>query len=237
MTLFWVTAMVMGLLGSLHCAVMCGPIAIALAAQKPAFQVTMLAYHAGRITSYLVIGMLIGLVGKGLYLAGLQQFLSVLAGVMLLALYALPQALGHTFFLHRWITFFSQNLKKWIRPYFHNRSVAGRYATGVLNGLLPCGLVYVAAAGAVATGSPASGAAYMFFFGMGTLPMMLGVQLFSGKLMPMIQQKWRRVTTVVIVSMAILFIMRGMNLGIRYISPELTPPKGKAPITVCSTSE
>lgn len=97
---------------------------------------------------------------------------------------------------------------------------------GLLNGLLPCGLVYVACAGATATGHPWSGARYMLVFGAGTVPLMLAISL-SGRLVPSaLRLKLRQAVPICILLVAALLILRGLSLGIPYLSPDLSSGPG-----------
>ncbi len=223
--MFWASAFLLGLVGSLHCGVMCGPIVLALSTHsknKTTFFLRQLAYNTGRITTYLLIGAIIGLIGKGLTLAGFQQILSIVSGVLIFTLYFAPK-LSHKFnsfiFLIQGFTTF---LKKHISPFFKSQSVISRFMIGFVNGFLPCGLVYIAAAGAIATGEPSDSAIFMLFFGLGTVPMLLGIsvsQMFFGS---KIKLNASKAIPVFVATISILFILRGLNLGIPYVSPVIS---------------
>ncbi len=218
------TAFVLGFLGSFHCIGMCGPIALALPATgkgKAMFLTNRLTYNFGRITTYALIGLLFGLLGKGFALAGAQKALSVIAGLSIILLAILPAAFsqrlnpaGPMGKLVRW-------LKEQMQFQFRRRSYLSVYTIGTLNGLLPCGLVYLAAAGAIITGTPLQGALYMTAFGTGTLPAML-VLAFAGNFLGMHWRNgMRRIMPLVSVVVGLLLIVRGMELGIPYMSPVL----------------
>ena len=99
------------------------------------------------------------------------------------------------------------------------RSAAALLLLGLLNGLLPCGLVYVAGAGATATGDLFQGALYMLAFGIGTVPMMLAISL-SKRLVPFsLRMKLLKAVPVAVFLLASLLILRGMELGVPYVSP------------------
>ena len=217
------TAFILGFLGSMHCAGMCGPLALALRGDsgESQFYLKRFMYNAGRIVTYSILGLLAGSIGAIISMAGLQQALSISLGMVLL--------LAALTFLPRIKKLFSgiiNPVNEWVKrglAFFLQRStVAGFISIGLLNGLLPCGLVYTALAGAAVTGTSASGAAYMALFGAGTLPMMLAIS-WSGKLVPV---KWRsgitKIYPYITMLVAVLLILRGMNLGIPYISPDLT---------------
>jgi len=91
---------------------------------------------------------------------------------------------------------------------------------GFLNGFLPCGLVYIAVFGAIAAGNIAQGSLYMVLFGAGTIPLMTTAVYFSGFLKGNRKQKIQKLIPVFVVLMGTLFILRGLGLGIPYISPK-----------------
>ncbi len=105
-------------------------------------------------------------------------------------------------------------------------SLSAQAALGALNGLLPCGLVYVAAVGAAATGHPASGAIFMIFFGLGTFPMMLGIHIAGQRLAIPPGFPIRSVTRTAVLMMSFLLILRGLGLGIPFLSPKLSNTAG-----------
>lgn len=225
----WISALLLGLVGSLHCAGMCGPLAIALPLQSPganpghptpglAFFLGRLCYNGGRVLTYCLMGVVFGLAGKTLLMAGLQKWLSIALGTALIAGLLASRRLA----LWRPISVAVEHVKQRMASLLRQRSVLSLGTLGVLNGFLPCGLVYVAATGATATGGILAGAQYMAVFGLGTIPMMLAISL-SGKLMPFAWRlKLRRAIPISVFLLATLLILRGMELGIPYISPVLT---------------
>lgn len=217
---YW-TAFVLGLFGSLHCAGMCGPLALALppTGGHPAGFVTgRLAYNGGRVFTYCLLGILFGAFGRTLALAGVQRWTSIALGVALLAGLAASRKLIR----EQPMTPLVNALKKGMAGLLGQRSFGSLALLGTLNGLLPCGLVYVAAAGATATGSMASGLGYMAAFGAGTVPMMLTIGL-SRRLVPVsLRLKLARAIPVCVFLLASLLILRGMALGIPYLSPDLS---------------
>lgn len=215
------TALVLGLVGSLHCAGMCGPLALALPqGQRPfsAFLTGRLAYNAGRIVTYAGLGLVFGSVGQALLLAGFQRWVSIFLGALLiLGLFASKR-------LALWqpVTRAVNALKSRLAVLLRQRSFGSLLTLGLLNGLLPCGLVYVAAAGATATGGVASGVQYMAAFGLGTLPMMLAISL-SGSLVPLnLRLKLRKAIPFSVFLLGTLLILRGMSLGIPFLSPDIS---------------
>jgi sulfite exporter TauE/SafE len=215
------TALVLGLAGSLHCAGMCGPLALALPQAgntAPGFVLGRIAYNLGRIVTYCLLGVVFGLVGWTLLLAGIQRWMCIALGLaLLLSLVASRK-------LVRWnpITAIVGRLKTGMSGLLRRRSYASLAALGLLNGLLPCGLVYAACAGAAATGGVLAGAQYMAVFGAGTVPMMLALSL-SGRLVPIsLRLKLRKAIPVCLGLVGALLILRGMSLGIPYLSPDMS---------------
>ncbi len=218
-----------GLLGSFHCVGMCGAIALALpggadAATSPGrYAGGRLLYNLGRVTTYATLGAGAGLAGQGLRLAGVQQGLSIASGVLILLLVAVPERytsrVAGWLGLHRPLTWVKNTLGR----LFQQPTLSAIYATGVLNGLLPCGLVYLALAGALSASGVLGAAAYMACFGLGTLPLMFGLSL-SGWLVPLVwRTRLRRAVPYAASVLAVLFIVRGLGLGIPYLSPRLNP--------------
>jgi sulfite exporter TauE/SafE len=217
---YW-TAFVLGLFGSLHCAGMCGPLAMALPAtggSTLSFAAGRAAYNLGRVLTYCMLGILFGLIGQSLFLAGIQRWVSIALGVLLLAGLFGSRKLSASATVTRLVS----GLKVRMAGMLRQRSFVSLSVLGLLNGLLPCGLVYVACAGATTTGDPFGGAAYMASFGLGTVPMMLAISL-SGKLIPVsIRLKLVKAIPISVFLLATLLILRGMSLGIPYISPDLS---------------
>jgi len=215
------TAFLLGLVGSLHCAGMCGPLALALPAAgntTPGFLLGRVAYNAGRVITYCLLGIVFGLAGWTFLLAGLQRWVSIALGAALLfGLFA-----SRKLALSRPVTSAVNQLKSRMSVLLRQRSFAALAVLGLLNGLLPCGLVYVACAGAAATGGTLAGATYMTAFGVGTVPMMLAISL-SGKLVPAsLRLKLVKTIPVCVFLLGTLLILRGMSLGIPYLSPDMS---------------
>jgi sulfite exporter TauE/SafE len=215
-------ALTLGMIGSFHCIGMCGPLAFSLPLKNDndfAKFTGSLLYNSGRILTYSCLGMLFGLAGKSFSLFGFQQWLSVIVGITILFFLVAPK---------KWIaakstdTLFAKynyKIRSVLGQLFFKKNYASLFAIGMLNGLLPCGLIYMAIAGAIAYASPFESAFFMASFGLGTLPVMWSVSFFGNYIGIEIRKKIRSAYPVLMAMMACLLILRGMGLGIPYVSP------------------
>jgi len=216
------TALVLGLAGSFHCIGMCGPIAFVLpvdrsSKSKVIFQTFL--YNFGRLISYSLIGVLFGFIGKGLYLAGFQQRLSVLMGVIMIATIVIPISVFNKYNFSKPLYKIIAKVKSKLGFYLNKKSNKALFLIGFFNGFLPCGLVYMALIGSISTGNPIQGALYMAIFGLGTIPMMSAAILLGNFVSITIRSKIQKAIPVFVVIIGLLFILRGLGLGIPYISP------------------
>lgn len=212
---------ILGFFGSLHCAGMCGPLALALPSHsnsKNRFILGRLAYNFGRLATYDLLGLLSGLAGHALLLAGVQRWLSIGLGLALLAGLSTSRRLA----LSRPATALVARLKSCMSGLMRRRALSSLTLLGFLNGFLPCGLVYVACTAAAVAGTPLAGLVSMVAFGLGTMPMLLAISL-SGRLVP-VSLRLRLVKAVpfAVCGLAALLILRGLSLGIPYLSPDLS---------------
>ena len=211
------TAFTMGLVGSLHCVGMCGPIAFALPyhGRSPLGAAwAVLNYNLGRVLTYTLMGLVIGLLGQGLIFAGIQSYLSLFLGVMFLLAAVLSINLEQKMLRLAWLQKLNQWVKVRLSALLGNGSPGKLFYIGVLNGLLPCGLVYMAIAGAVTTNNLLNSSLYMGLFGLGTMPLML-IAALSGQLISLEwRRRLRRLMPVLLAVFAILFIMRGLNFDV-----------------------
>ncbi len=216
------TALVLGLAGSFHCIGMCGPIAFVLPVDRSTktklfYQIFL--YHLGRLISYSIIGLLFGFIGKGLYLAGFQQRLSILMGVIMILLIVIPASIFNKYNFSKPLYKIIGQVKKKLGFYLNKKSNKSIFSIGFFNGFLPCGLVYMALIGSISTGNTSQGAFYMFLFGLGTIPLMTAAVLLGNFVNLSIRAKIQKVIPVFVVIIGLLFILRGLGLGIPYISP------------------
>ncbi|WBL26988.1 sulfite exporter TauE/SafE family protein [Zunongwangia sp. HGR-M22] len=229
------SAFLFGLLGSFHCIGMCGPIAFLLPLsrdKKTLMFLQLFLYHFGRLLSYGVIGLLFGLLGKGLNLFAAQQKLSIGIGVLMILTAII--SFGKFKFGKIGTPFFSiiSRLKSKIGAGLKKKSPDTFLSIGMLNGFLPCGLVYMAMLGAIAEANAGFGALYMVFFGLGTIPLMTAAVVLSSKLSSGVKtrEKIRKLIPIFVVLTGFLFILRGSGLNIPYLSPAMAEDKVDAKI-------
>ena len=216
------TALVLGLAGSFHCIGMCGPIAFVIPVDRSSktkmFFQTFL-YNFGRLISYSLIGLLFGFIGKGLYLAGFQQRLSILMGVIMITLVIIPISIFNKYNFSKPLYKIIAQVKSKLGVYLKKKSNKALFLIGFFNGFLPCGLVYMALIGSISTGNAVQGALYMILFGIGTLPMMTAAVLLGNFVNLSLRKKIQKIIPAFVVIIGLLFILRGLGLGIPYISP------------------
>ncbi|UTW61157.1 sulfite exporter TauE/SafE family protein [bacterium SCSIO 12741] len=219
-------AIAIGLLSNLHCLGMCGPIALALPLNRSNFftrTLGVLAYNSGRILTYAALGAVLGLFGEGLHFFGLQQTFSIVLGALIILFALLPGLLQKEQIVGGGIYRWTQNLKTEFGKHFRKSSYSSLFMIGLLNGLLPCGMVYIALAGALAASSWQQGALFMALFGAGTLPVMFSLPLVVSKLTSPLRARIRKFLPIIAIGMGLLLILRGSNLGIPYLSPKSQP--------------
>lgn len=222
-----ISALIFGLLGSFHCVGMCGPIAFLLPVDHKN-NVTKLGqislYHFGRLSSYAIIGLLFGLLGKSFSLFGLQQQLSILVGALMILVILLPYKKFSKYNGSKPIFKIVSKVKSNLGKQLKRKSPDTFYTIGFLNGFLPCGLVYMAVFGAIASGTALEGSLYMAVFGLGTIPLMTTAIYLGNFININVRSKIRKAVPVFVILIGLLFILRGMGLGIPYLSPmEITP--------------
>lgn len=218
------SGLALGFLGSLHCIGMCGPIALALPSQsksKFTFYSGRILYNLGRVLTYSIMGLIIGLIGQKINLAGYQQIVSIALGVVILIAVLLPAHIKNYFIKLKPVQLMTKRLQSSIGVLFRKGSQSSLFGIGVLNGFLPCGFVYVALAGAVALGNIDKSILFMALFGIGTIPAMFSASIVTNLLGQNIRKKIHRAIPVFASVLAVIFILRGLNLGIPYLSPKL----------------
>ncbi len=214
----------LGAVGSLHCVGMCGPLSLALPTQHLSGTrkfLSLLLYQVGRIITYSIFGLLFGLAGRSIYMAGIQQRFSILLGVIILLLslfYFLRKTRIRLSFLDQFYIFIQQLISGLLRK---AKGPAGFFLMGVANGFLPCGMVYLAVAAAISSTGISQAVAFMAAFGAGTLPAMMIVAYLGQVISLSVRRAMRKAVPYFVVIMAVVLILRGLNLGIPYISPDM----------------
>ncbi len=217
------SAIVLGLMGSLHCVGMCGPIAFMLPVDrtnhlKKFSQIFI--YHIGRLLAYGIMGLVFGLLGKGLQIFGMQQQLSIFIGITMIVVVLIPYKAFNKYNLSKPIYKLISKVKGRLGRELKKKTPDTFLTIGFLNGFLPCGLVYMALFAAIAMGNVAQGGLYMILFGLGTIPLMTSAVYLSSFLKGRARQHIQRLIPVFVVIIGALFVLRGLGLGIPYISPE-----------------
>lgn len=217
-----IAALTLGFTTGFHCLGMCGPIALSLGISKKKqvnFLLQNIMYQLGRVATYSFLGLILGLVGKSFQLAGFQSYLSIFVGAVLI-LMAISSFGGSDVatkipFLNQLLLKVKLNLGKLLSK----TSYSSRFMTGVLNGFLPCGMVYVALTSSLAAGGIWQSATFMALFGLGTFPFMFLVVLFGNLITTATRNAFLKFVPVMMIILGGLFILRGLDLQIPYLSP------------------
>jgi sulfite exporter TauE/SafE len=224
------SAAVMGMLGSFHCVGMCGPLALSLPLRSKSLWgkfAGSFIYNAGRVTTYSFWGLAFGAAGQTAAFFGYQRWLSITAGIVIFFAVVWP-GIFKKLPRHNFITTFFTMLRNKLAALFSKKGNTSLYTIGLLNGLLPCGLVYMAATASVATGSIKLAVLFMIFFGLGTLPVMWSISFWGNYIGAGLRMHIRKAYPYVMMLVACLLIIRGLGLGIPYISPKMHADKNKA---------
>lgn len=211
-----------GLFGSLHCVAMCGPLVMALPMAGRSIWYSFfqrLLYQAGRILAYTCFGLIFGWIGQSFSLLGWQQVISISTGIVLVIIAFTHFTKSRIAPLERLQLRMIAPLSNWmgkllVKPY-------GGFFAGMLNGILPCGMVYLALAGAINAHSVMAGARFMMFFGLGTTPLMFLASIAGLFFRRWAQLRFSKVLPYLTLLMGIWFLLRGAELGIPYLSPDI----------------
>jgi hypothetical protein len=224
----FIVAFSIGMVGSFHCVGMCGPLALALPLSNDSYAAKFwgsFIYNAGRVVTYSMFGMIFGLIGQTAALFNFQQWLSIGTGILIIFFIIAPQKYKIQSKASGYTNAFFSRIRAALGKLFKQKNNSSLFVIGLLNGLLPCGLVYMATAGAIAAGSVGKSALFMAAFGLGTLPIMWSIAFFGNYVGVSFRQKIRRVYPYMMTLMACLLILRGMGLGIPYVSPKMDTAK------------
>ncbi|TNE53341.1 MAG: sulfite exporter TauE/SafE family protein [Bacteroidetes bacterium] len=226
MMIFW-TSFILGIGSSFHCLGMCGPLALAIPVNRSSTTSTLLGilqYNLGRISAYALLGVLIGFIGISIELLGVLQILSILAGILLI-LFAWSRKFSNMSAFQPISDFLRKFSSKYMGKLLASESRLKLFGLGALNGILPCGMVYLALMNALLSGDPFGGAMAMGFFGLGTLPAMMAVGFAAKRFSGGIRTKISKWSPYLITLVGVLVILRGANLDIPYLSPKISLKK------------
>lgn len=219
-TLTWTMALLMGFTGSLHCAGMCGPIVWIMPFQAYTGYKKIIAislYHFGRISVYACLAAILHSF-RDLFDPKVQQYISVILGSLLLVTGILSFIPNHLVSVSLpW----AGQVKKMLGNVIGKPGLSTLLIAGILNGLLPCGLVYMALSASLSAHTALQGVILMYFFGIGTLPMLISISLLKKKLVFLRSAHITKLVPMVVFCFGFLFILRGMNLNIPYLSPKV----------------
>lgn len=220
-----IAALTLGFTTGFHCIGMCGPIALSLGLSKSeqvSFHLQNITYQLGRVFTYTILGAIVGFVGEGFQMAGFQSWLTILAGVLLVVMALFSFSSGDFASKIPWLSQLLLKVKLNLGKLLTKKDYSSRFLTGVLNGLLPCGMVYMALTASLASGGIWQGALFMTLFGLGTIPFMFATVLFGNLLNAAVRSTILKVVPVLMIVLGGLFILRGMEVGIPYVSPKKT---------------
>ena len=211
--MYWI-AFTLGFFGSLHCIGMCGPLALAVHTSKKNIGLGAffgaLQYNTGRTIGYISLGLLFGLLGSAVALGGAQRVISVVLGVIMVIFFIFSvnpdQLISRMPAFHRFYHSVSQRLFSMLRKSAHVPSLY----LGAVNGFLPCGLVYIAIAGAISLSNIWGSMGFMLFFGLGTFPAMMGVTLGHQAVSQKLRVSLKRLYPIITLVMGVYLIYRGL---------------------------
>ena len=225
-----IAAILLGLVSSFHCLGMCGPIALILPVNKSTIVskiVGILLYNFGRIVSYSMLGLLIGVFGEGLRFAGISQIISIVLGVLILIYVLFSKNIIRIKFPNAAYLKFNNYVKNKLGKHLKISSNGALFVTGLLNGLIPCGVVFIALQASLLQTNIINSTLFMLVCGLGTVPMMFGITFLSNSIGSKGRYKINKVLPFLTVIVALLLIVRGMNLNIPLISPSYNVEKNE----------
>jgi sulfite exporter TauE/SafE len=232
------SALALGFLGSFHCIGMCGPIVLALPnhyQHKYVKIYSSLLYNMGRVITYGMLGLIFGLLGEGIYLGGMQQAVSIITGAVIIILVLFPYILPAK--MKQFSIMKYPLLKNAFSNLFKSESYSAYLLLGLINGLLPCGFVYIALSGALLMGDTLQGSIFMMLFGIGTIPAMFTLSMAGSFVSLSFRNKIKKSIPYLSVIVGLILILRGFNLGIPYVSPMMSHEKQETNVDCCHKPE
>ena len=222
--MYIITGFVLGLITSLHCVGMCGPLALAVPrtdGSKFKMLIEGFLFNFGRIITYSVMGFILGGIGLAVNLAGYQELISIILGSIIISVILFSLVFKRKLFLINSSGTIYNKLQSLFSKFFNKQTNSALLILGILNGLLPCGAVYIALTQSIMAGGMAESSIFMASFGFGTMPFLLTIFI-SRNIIPLsFRKKLNKLIPVAAILIGVLLIMRGMSLGIPYISPVL----------------
>ncbi len=229
-----IVGLVLGLAGSLHCVGMCGPLVLMM----PSGWLGSVAYHLGRTFTYVLMGLLAGLMFQVVDIRAFQSEFSIGVGLVFLVMWVY-QRWG--FLIDRWVggqredvgvdldksqsLGFLASLRGRVLQLYASAmkgdDLRWRAVAGFANGLLPCGLVYGALMAAVGQGTTGGSMFLMLGFGLGSMPSLFVLGLVGSRIGSRVRKYWSKLLPWWLLLMGIWFVLRGLNLGIPYLSPDV----------------
>jgi sulfite exporter TauE/SafE len=200
-----ITAIILGFAGSLHCAGMCSPLAFAVINKNGGAVRSRVLYNAGRILTYCILGAIVSSIGFMLPLTA-QYILSITLGVALLVIGITGSNLKAPLLAP--VLHFTTFLKTRFAKFLQRKSDSSIFAMGVLNGLLPCGLTFLALTSCITLAHPLDGFIFMAVFGAGTLPVMFGLVSVIPFFAKRLNVSIGRLSTIMLIAAGCLLIAR-----------------------------
>jgi len=236
---YYLTALTIGIMGSLHCVGMCGPIALAVPLKSNSTGYSYLGsfnYLFGKAITYSLLGLFSGAFAKMIELTGFQRYISVFTGILVLIIFFFQKISTYNLGIEKlnliWVTLLKAQFNRFIKE----KNLISAFFIGLINGLLPCGLVCIALAAAAGAGGWWQSMGYMFIFGIGTMPLLFVLMIFKGRLSISLRGFFQKAIPTFTIALAVLLIVRGLNLGIPYFSPKIITAKHKKTIECCLKS-
>ena len=226
---YW-SALLIGFAGSLHCIGMCGPIVMVLpgsVAERVRFLAGRFLYNIGRVAAYGTLGIVAGMIGQAFTFAGWQQRIGIVAGAVMILSVVLPAVFLSKKMPANPLSPMVGFVKEKLSQLLSRSHPSSLFLIGFLNGFLPCGLVYTAMIGSVSTGYVAGSILYMMLFGVGTIPVMLATAYAANFITQSMRRKLTKFLPVGVVLLGMLFMLRGLSLGIPFVSPDMDMMKKK----------
>lgn len=205
----WWTALIMGFAGSLHCAGMCSPLAMAVTSQKP-FLINKIIYNSGRIITYGLLGAVAASFGSLFMITPYQGVISFTIGSVFLLMGIGAISGVHIPFITTGLNSFTNRLKILFNFWLKRKNNFGVLIMGMLNGLLPCGLTYLAMTYCFIMPTMSEGFWFMILFGAGTWPVMIGFTWLLSIGIGKIKVNYQRITSLVFILIGVWLLARVM---------------------------